>query len=68
MYKAIEQSTGKKQYTTFRSLLNTDQRLDLKVCGIVGDRQNPHRVRVAKTALPTLDGDDRAARPDQIQP
>jgi hypothetical protein len=42
-------------------------RLELKVGGVIGDRQNPHRVSVAKAALPTLDGNDRAARLDQTQ-
>jgi len=57
--------TGEKVYS-FASLLNTDQRLELKVGRVIRDRQNPHRVGVAKTALPTLDSNDRTARLDQI--
>ena len=56
----------KKVYSS-AFFLDTDQRLKLKVSGVAGDRQNPHRVRVAEAPLPALDGNDRAARLDQIQ-
>ena len=62
----IEEKYREKVYG-FMSFLNTDQRLELKVGRVIGDRQNPHRVRVAKAALPTLDGNNRAASLDQIQ-
>jgi len=65
VYKAIEKFTGENVYS-FVSLLNTDQRLELEVGRVIGDRQYSHRVGVAKTALPTLDSNDRTARLDQI--
>lgn len=57
--------TGKK-VQSFAFLLNTDQGLKLEVGRVIGDRQNPHRVGVAKAALPALDSNDRAASLDQI--
>ena len=59
--------TTRQRHTASYFLLNTDQSLQLKVGGVTGDRQNPHRVGVTKTALPALDGNDRAAVLDQIQ-
>jgi hypothetical protein len=43
------------------TLLTTDKGLELKVGGVTGDRQDPHRIGVAKAALPPLDCNDRAS-------
>ena len=66
VYNAIDKNYKRTVYS-FVFLLNTDQRLELKVGRIIGDRQNPHRVGVAKAALPALDSNDRAASLDQTQ-
>jgi len=65
MYNAIDK-IYKKKVQSFALLLNTDQRLKREVGRVIGDRQNPHRVGVAKAALPALDSNDRTASLDQI--
>lgn len=47
--------------------LTTDERLELKVGGVIGDTQDPHRIGVAKAALPPLDRNDCASRLNNAQ-
>ena len=43
------------------------QRLHLEVRRVGGHRKDTHRVRVAQTALPSLDGNDRRTGLEQVE-